>query len=73
MSIILMTGLIVGDSMYTTIENDQALLVDTNDKAIRSSKIYSLCIDGEHYIKRLINRLLFFISYFFNNNYKFPY
>ena len=47
----------VGDSMYPTIENDQALLVDTNDKVIRSSKIYFLCIDGEHYIKRLINMI----------------
>lgn len=47
----------VGDSMYPTIENDQVLLVDTNDKVIRSSKIYFLCIDGEHYIKRLINMI----------------
>lgn len=47
----------VGDSMYPTIENDQALLVDTSDKVIRSSKIYFLCIDGEHYIKRLINMI----------------
>lgn len=47
----------VGDSMYPTIENDQALLVDTNDKVVRSSKIYFLCIDGEHYIKRLINMI----------------
>ena len=47
----------VGDSMYPTIENDQALLVDTNDKIIKSSKIYFLCIDGEHYIKRLINMI----------------
>ena len=47
----------VGDSMYPTIENDQVLLVDTNDKVVRSSKIYFLCIDGEHYIKRLINMI----------------
>lgn len=47
----------IGDSMYPTIESDQVLLVDTSDKAIRSSKIYFLCIDGEHYIKRLINMI----------------
>ncbi len=47
----------VGDSMYPTIENDQVLLVDANDKVVRSSKIYFLCIDGEHYIKRLINMI----------------
>lgn len=47
----------VGDSMYPTIENDQVLLVDTNDKVVRSSKIYFLCIDGKHYIKRLINMI----------------
>ena len=47
----------VGDSMYPTIENDQVLLVDTNDKVVRSSKIYFLCIDGEHHIKRLINMI----------------
>lgn len=47
----------IGDSMYPTIENEQVLLVDTSDKIVKSSKIYFLCIDGEHYIKRLINMI----------------
>lgn len=47
----------VGDSMYPSIEDGQVLLVDTSDLTPKSSKIYFLCIDGEYYIKRLINMI----------------
>lgn len=46
-----------GDSMYPSIEDGQVLLVDTNDITPKSSKIYFMCIDGEYYIKRLINMI----------------
>ena len=46
-----------GDSMYPTIEDGQILLLDTADTAKRTSKIYLICIDGEYYIKRLINMI----------------
>lgn len=44
-----------GDSMAPTIEDGQVLLVDTTETVPRSSKIYLVCIDGQLYIKRLIN------------------
>ncbi|QOW46477.1 MULTISPECIES: S24 family peptidase [Acinetobacter] len=47
----------IGDSMYPSVEDGQVLLVDTSDTIPKNSKIYFLCIDGEYYIKRLINMI----------------
>lgn len=44
-----------GDSMSSTIEDGEVLLVDLSDKNPYSSKIYLVCVDGQLYIKRLIN------------------
>lgn len=44
-----------GDSMYPTISDGQVLLVDVTDTTPKSSKVYLICIDGQLYIKRLIN------------------
>ena len=44
-----------GDSMSPTIENGQVLLVDKSAIQPQSTKIYIICIDGQLYIKRLIN------------------
>lgn len=44
-----------GDSMSPTIEDGQVLLVDKSAVRPQSTKIYIICIDGQLYIKRLIN------------------
>lgn len=44
-----------GDSMNPTIEDGQVLLVDKSATQPQSTKIYIICIDGQLYIKRLIN------------------
>lgn len=44
-----------GDSMSPTIQDGQVLLIDTSSVDPISSKIYIICIDGQLYIKRLIN------------------
>lgn len=44
-----------GDSMSPTIQDGQVLLIDTSEITPKSSKIYIICIDGQLYIKRLIN------------------
>ncbi|MFB4202164.1 helix-turn-helix transcriptional regulator, partial [Bacillus subtilis] len=37
------------------INDGQVLLVDVTDTTPKSSKVYLICIDGQLYIKRLIN------------------
>ena len=44
-----------GDSMSPTIEDGQVLLVDKSAIQPQSTKIYIICIDGQLYIKRLVN------------------
>lgn len=44
-----------GDSMSPTIQDGQVLLVNIKETIPQSSKIYIVCIDGQLYIKRLIN------------------
>ena len=44
-----------GDSMSPTIEDGQVLLVDNSAIQPQSTKIYIICIDGQLYIKRLVN------------------
>lgn len=44
-----------GESMYPTIEDGQVLLVNPHDIIPKSNKVYFLCIDGQYYVKRLIN------------------
>lgn len=44
-----------GDSMSPTIEDGQVLLIDKSAIQPQSTKIYIICIDGQLYIKRLIN------------------
>lgn len=46
-----------GDSMSPTINDGQVLLVDTTEIIPKTSKIYLVCIDGQLYIKRLINMI----------------
>lgn len=46
-----------GDSMSPTINDGQVLLVDTTEITPKTSKIYLVCIDGQLYIKRLINMI----------------
>lgn len=44
-----------GDSMFPFIEDGQVLLVNPHDITPKSNKVYFLCIDGQYYVKRLIN------------------
>lgn len=44
-----------GHSMSPTIEDGQVLLVDKSAIQPQSTKIYIICIDGQLYIKRLVN------------------
>jgi Predicted transcriptional regulator len=44
-----------GDSMFPFIEDGQVLLVNPHDVTPKSNKVYFLCIDGQYFVKRLIN------------------
>ncbi len=44
-----------GESMYPSIEDGQVLLVNPHETTPKSNKVYFLCIDGQYYVKRLIN------------------
>ena len=44
-----------GESMSPVIEDGQLLLVDVTAKQPQSAKVYIICINGQLYIKRLIN------------------
>lgn len=44
-----------GDSMFPFIEDGQVLLVNPHDTTPKSNKVYFLCIDGQYFVKRLIN------------------
>lgn len=44
-----------GDSMFPFIEDGQVLLVNPHDVIPKSNKVYFICIDGQYYVKRLIN------------------
>lgn len=44
-----------GESMYPSIEDGQVLLINPFETTPRSNKVYFICIDGQYYVKRLIN------------------
>lgn len=45
----------IDESMSPTINKGQVLLLNTTSTEPQSTKIYLICIDGDFYIKRLIN------------------
>lgn len=44
-----------GESMYPSVEDGQVLLANTQFGELISGKVYLICIDGQLFIKRLIN------------------
>lgn len=44
-----------GESMYPSIEDGQVLLVNPHDTTPKTGKVYFLCIDGQYFVKRLLN------------------
>lgn len=47
---------VVGDSMSPHLQNGDVVLINTDDRLVKSGEVYAIAVDGETRIKRLIKR-----------------